>query len=285
MNLLFTNAVLFYFSLATFASGFLNGNARKVCRTTSSTLLAKGFGKSEEQRKKDSLKKSYSEKAVNPIKDLIDAESAMENFFDTKDEWKPLFRSVMVADADLPASSFIEDVDITDFEFSETSSPWKVLEAVPTEDYDRGIIADFLDNMQTALIDIPVDELTKEDENDLHFVEEGRRMLVCSRFHVIGGVEDGSMDSHERLFSTCWSEIMHLSQEDEADTGSLILCPGCSLDILRRFVDMNIQRPIQWLGLDGNFEIASMKRGSPAIRLIYKLSDIPTDIPKEPERP
>ena len=104
-------------------------------------------------------------------------------------------------------------------------------------------------------------------------------------FHVITGVEDGSIDSHERLFSTCWSEITHLIQEGEANTGSLILVPGCSVDNLRRFADMNLQRPLQWLGLATSFEVASMKRGSPAIRLIHKLSDIPTDVPNEPERP
>jgi hypothetical protein len=95
----------------------------------------------------------------------------------------------------------------------------------------------------------------------------------------------GLIESHESLFTTCWSEITHLAQEDEADTGSLILVPGYEIEDLRRFTDMNLQRPLQWLGIDGSFEVASLKRGSPAIRLIHKLSDMPTDLPNEPEKP
>ena len=36
------------------------------------------------------------------------------------------------------------------------------------------------------------------------------------------------------------------------------------------------------LGIE-SFEVACMKQGSPSIRLIHKLSDIPTDIATDPE--
>jgi hypothetical protein len=265
---------------ATSTSAFLNNLRKPQTISTSSICAGDGFGKSAEEspKEEDNTDKSYDKVALSPIKDMIDAEGAMKFFFESNDEWKPLFRSIIGDTADVPATSFIEDIDMTDFEFHETTSPWKRLEAIPTQDDDREVLANFLDSMQQALIDIPVDERIDEDDNDVHFLEEGRRMLVCGRFHVISGAEKGSIASHESIFTTCWSEITHLAQEDEIDTGSLIVVPGYELDDLRRFTDMNLQRPLQWLGIDGKFEIASLHRGSPAIRLIHKLSDM-----REPE--
>lgn len=248
--------------------------------------------------------KTYGKEVLAPIKDVIDMESAMREFFEgIGQEWKPLFRS-MIDEADakanndqdgdnVPAISWLNEIDTTNFEFHETSSPWKRLDAVPTAESDREVLATFLDRVQASLIEIPVDETTQEDdENDLHFLEEGRRMLVCSRFHVVGE-EDGTVNSSgsfsriersDRLFATCWNEICHLQDANEPDTGSMILVPGSDLEDLRRFTDMNLQRPLQWLGLDGNFEVASMQHDSPGIRLIHKLSEMPTDLPEEPER-
>jgi hypothetical protein len=40
---------------------------------------------------------------------------------------------------------------------------------------------------------------------------------------------------------------------------------------------MNLQRPLEWMGLENVFEISSLERESPAIRLIHKLQDMPTD--------
>ena len=161
--------------------------------------------------------------------------------------------------------------------------PWKRLEAIPTSEEHRQVLADFLDNMHASLLEIPVDETTEEDENDMHFLEEGRRMLVVSRFHVLSENEQGSIDSYDQLFRTCWSELLHLRTEGEENTGSLVVVPNAELSDLRRFVDMNLQRPLEWLGMDSDFEVASMQRGSPAIRLIHKLGDMPTDIPTGPE--
>ena len=56
-----------------------------------------------------------------------------------------------------------------------------------------------------------------------------------------------------------------------------LVVPGTNVSDLRRFVDMNLQRPLEWLGIP-HFEVASMERGSPAIRLIHKLSEIPEDV-------
>jgi hypothetical protein len=138
--------------------------------------------------------------------------------------------------------------------------------------------------MQTSLIDIPVDETTKDDENDLHFIEEGRRLLVCSRFHVVKNMETGSIESMDNLFSTCWSEVMELQQGNEVNTGSLIVIPGLNYEDLRRFADINLQRPLQWLGIEDDFEVASLERGGLGVlRLIHKLSEIPTDLPPPPQ--
>jgi hypothetical protein len=85
------------------------------------------------------------------------------------------------------------------------------------------------------------------------------------------------------LFKTCWSEITELRQVNEIDTGSLIVAPGLDYDDLRRFADMNLQRPLQWLGIHDDFEVASLEHGGlGVVRLIHKLSDIPTDIPDQP---
>lgn len=264
-------------------TSFCIGNNYDYCTSQErrSILFAgKGFGK--DSPKYSPPKKSYGDKELSPIKDLIDEESSMREFFESNEDWQPLFRSLVTSDT-VPASSFLEGSEDVAFEFSETSSPWKKLAAIPTEESDIKVLGKFLDAMQTSLIeDIPVDETTKDDDNDLIFIEEGRRMLVCSRYHVIQGVEKGSIDTFDRLFSVCWSEIAELRETDEPDTGSLIVTPGFDYDDLRRFVDINLQRPLQWLGVDG-FEVACLEKGGlGVIRIIHKLSDIPTEIPGAP---
>ena len=240
----------------------------------------KGFGKDSPNYSPPP--KSYGEKELSPIQDLIDEESSMREFFESNEDWQPLFRSLVAIGDSVPATSFLDGND-DEFEFSETSAPWKKLAAIPTDESDISILEKFLDAMQTSLIeDIPVDETTKDDDNDLHFIEEGRRMLVCSRYHVIQGIEKGSIDTFHRLFSVCWSEIVELREADEIDTGSLIVTPGFDYHDLRRFVDINLQRPLQWLGVDG-FEVACLEKGGlGVIRIIHKLSEIQTEMPGEP---
>jgi hypothetical protein len=266
-----------------------NNNYSHDCHTSdgtrqSSLFAGKGFGKDSADYTPPS--KSYSKKELSPIKDLIDEESSMREFFESNEAWQPLFRSITTDDS-VPAMSFIDnnndDDDDKFFEFSETSSPWKKRSAIPTDESDLVVLGEFLDAMQKSLIeDIPVDERTKDDDNDLHFIEEGRRMLVCTRYHVVQGMEKGSIDTFDRLFSICWSELVELSQTNEIDTGSLIVTPGFDYDDLRRFVDMNLQRPLQWLGID-DFEVACLEKGGlGVIRIIHKLSDIPTENPGAP---
>lgn len=263
-------------------------------------------------------KKTYDSEALSPRKDIIDADSAMREFFEgAAADWKPLFRSLLLSnrqsgnnnekdndDSTAAAMAWLEDSETTAtvFEFHETSQPWQRLNGIPTDDKDRGVLAEFLDQVQASLMDIPVDETTEDDENDLHFLEEGRRMLVCGRFHVISSSSASSsssdspttsrMDHLDSLFAACWNEIYHLQAENEINTGSLIVVPpsssspsSSSLDLsdLRRFVDINLQQPLQWLGLQDIFEVTSLQRGSPAIRLIHKLSDMPTDLPDKAE--
>jgi hypothetical protein len=180
----------------------------------------------------------------------------------------------------VPATSIMEiaTTSNTEFEFHEDSKPWRRLDAIPAKEDEKAVLAGFLDAIQQSFIDIPVDETTKEDANDLHFIEEGRRMLVCSRFHVVQGMEVSHTKSFDNLFSICWSEITELRQTGDIDTGSLIVVPGCKYNELRRFTDMNLQRPLQWLGIHDNFDVESLEHGGlGAVRLIHKLSDIPTD--------
>jgi hypothetical protein len=101
-------------------------------------------------------------------------------------------------------------------------------------------------------------------------------MLAISRFHVLREEHArGSVESSDALFSTCWSELLELSQTDNSHTGSIILLPDHDFSDLRRFTDINLLRPLEWLGLHKDFEVVSMQRDSPAIRLLYKLNDIP----------
>ena len=106
-------------------------------------------------------------------------------------------------------------------------------------------------------------------------------MLVISRFHVLFSNQKQRNDAtridiYDELFTTCWSEIAQHRHVNEVDTGSLIVLPN-TLEIsdVRRFADMNIHKPLTWLGIENDFEVESLDSAYPAIRLIHKLSDIP----------
>jgi len=124
----------------------------------------------------------------------------------------------------------------------------------------------------------------------MHFLEEGRRTIAVTRFHVLEDAEDETSQEEKEydwemeLFRTCWSELAHLMSQDDNDTGSLVLLPTNTaaimgeergLDYVQEFVKSNLIRPIQWLGREGDWEIVAMERGSLAVRLLYKLSAIP----------
>ncbi|KAI2495130.1 hypothetical protein MHU86_19404 [Fragilaria crotonensis] len=211
------------------------------------------------------------------------ADAAMSDFFLANYDWHPVFRSLAV-DSTVPAMSFlletpavaVDDEGILDtsaFLASSSSSstfPWKRLEAIPSGEPERQVVAGFLDAMQQALLDIPcVSE--EDDEFDAQFIEEGRRMLAVSRFQVL-------MQECE-LFSTCWNELFELKRLDQPNTGSLIvLPPGYDVDQLESFTKVNLEQPLEWLGLHTSFEISGITRGNPAVRLLHKLSDIPTQV-------
>eukprot|EP00550_Attheya_septentrionalis_P006429 CAMPEP_0198282764 /NCGR_PEP_ID=MMETSP1449-20131203/2527_1 /TAXON_ID=420275 /ORGANISM="Attheya septentrionalis, Strain CCMP2084" /LENGTH=280 /DNA_ID=CAMNT_0043979155 /DNA_START=97 /DNA_END=939 /DNA_ORIENTATION=+ len=222
------------------------------------------------------FEKSYGSEASAPIRDMIDSESAMAEFFRSNEEWSRLFRS-MAHHEDVPAMDFLKDVDDSMMSM-EDGGPWRALKGMPEGDDKLSVVANFLDSMQQALIDIPVNEAVNEDENDLHFLEEGRRMLCVSRFHVLQDIRGGSVEHRDELFATVWSELNHLRSADEPNTGSLILLPDYDMSDLRRFMDMNLHRPLEWLGIDSALlEVACLERGSPAIRVLHKLSDMPNE--------
>jgi len=236
----------------------------------------KGFGNGDNRkRRSDVVEKTYSEATMTPIRDLIDDEGAMSEFFSANDAWAPLFRS-LAPSSSVPAMSFLGGENGRTFDYDNDSGvPCRQLDGKPQGDEDMTVVASFLDSCQQSLLDIPVSEVIKDDEDDLHFIEEGRRLLVVSRFHVLSGVTEGNIEHHENIFAACWSEIAELRRADEADTGSLIMLPNYSISDLRRFVDMNLQRPLAWLGISELFEVTSLQRGIPAIRLIHRLSGIP----------
>lgn len=108
-----------------------------------------------------------------------------------------------------------------------------------------------------------------------------------TRFHV-HTVDANAQEWENELFAKCWSEMAHLMSQDASDTGSIIVLPSHPdgvrneeeeendlLSYLQSFVDDKLRRPIQWLGRQEDWEIVAFERGSGAIRMLYKLSDIP----------
>ena len=81
--------------------------------------------------------------------------------------------------------------------------------------------------------------------------------------------------------------MAHLMSQNEIDTGSLVLLPahlasggddtnnGKGLEYVKDFVERKLIQPINWLGRGSDWEIVALERGSVAVRLLYKLSDIP----------
>lgn len=265
----------------------------------------KGFG--NKGKTEITTTKTYDDGDNDDDYDSTDSNTDVEDFFRRRQEWNPLFRSIVGFTTDaqtsssedfysppLPLAINLMQIDngrketLDALFWDDDQRPWKKLPAIPTGENDIAVIGTFLDSAQQALVEIPVEENSEDDANDMHFIEEGRRCLVLSRFQVLGGgsevVEDGGtegvglkMEEEEELFSTCWSEITCLVQENEKDTGSLIMLPNktnSDMGALREFTERNILRPLDWLGLGDTLEVASMQRGIPAIRLIHKLSDI-----------
>ena len=268
-------------------------SSRSSSSTSSSSALHVGFGKpaggggnsgKNNKKKKGAafldagIERTYGRSASAPLDVTIDVEAAMNAFFSANEEFAPLFRC-MATSASVPAMDFLagDEPHGSSITFG-PSTPWKQLDAIPTgNEQAMTYVSRFLDDVQRALVEIPVSDSKEADANDMHFIEEGRRMLRIGRFHVLPDVRAGCIDSHKTLFATCWSEIAELRRADEVDTGSVIILPDHDIDDLRRFIDMNIQRPLEWLGIGDMFEVASLQRDSPAIRLLHKLEDIPDE--------
>jgi len=226
----------------------------------------------------------------------------MAAFFEKHDDWLPLFGS-LAADSSVPAMVHLEtsnDDDSTaefdfDFEASSSTFPWKPLAAIPDNEEDKQVIGAFLDGTQAALMALPALQ-EEEDETDMAFLLEGRRMLAVSRFQVVRNANTAAdagttTNTDDLLFATCWNELTQLIRDDQSNTGSLILLPdtytGSGDDggksLLSHFCTTRLQQPLEWLGMDGSFEIASINDSQiPALRLLHKLEE---DIPDLAARP
>jgi hypothetical protein len=263
---------------------------KRSCLVVGSVLLAavSRLGNDDDfvSDNKSLIAKTYGREVVGPIPDVIDQEGAMKAFFTSREEWFPLFRKISGSGLPADTACLLDDIarssiSETELEFHESSFPWKRFEAIPEIETERDFLAKFLDSMHESLLAIPVTEVrnpesSPDDEDDLQFLEEGRRLLAISRFHVLAENQGGSVESIDQLFTRVWSELMELRNNDQAHTGSLILLPDYELSDLRRFADMNVVRPLQWLGIQKDFEVVSLQRDSPGIRLLYKLNDMPS---------
>lgn len=235
-----------------------------------------GFGKPSNNKQDDDDYRPYYD-----TNEIIDNKEAMSQFFTNYEEWTPLFLS-LICSSKAPALSFLgEDISFgQNIDFSDLSAPWKQLEGIPKEEDKLSVISEILDAVQKSWLDIPVNEAVEEDAADVRFVEEGRRLLVLSRFHILFSnnkqKRSSKIDKYDELFTTCWSEIAELHRANEIDTASLIVLPNTlELSDIRRFADMNIHKPLTWLGIDSDFEVETLNSAYPAIRIIHKLSDIP----------
>merc|ERR1712176_1128582 len=169
----------------------------------------------------------------------------------------------------LGGGDYGQEIDIPE------TTPCIKLDSKPEGEEELSILAKYFDSLQKGLNDMPVNEGVEDDEDDKNFIEEGRRLLVISRFHVLKkNVELSKIDKYNELFTTCWSEIVELSKTNEKDTGSLIVAPEFDASDLIRFVELNINEPMKWFGICQDFEVQSLLKGFPAVRIIYKLSDI-----------
>ena len=277
----------------------------------------KGFGKrtpSPAPAPTLNIDKSYGPTLHPTLSTQADDETAMHHFFSSYIEWHPLFREVMISSSSstdtLPAAHIHlppQEHDISTNLWSSSTGtttslyPWKVLPDKPQADQHISTLSLFLDEWQTSLQNIPMDAFKDvEGGYDLHFLEEGRRTIAVTRFHVVdyyhgadnrnnsgssnnNDEEQGTLfDWESQLFQICWSELGHLMNQDEIDTGSLILLPPndatgsiISLEQVQEFVLEKLIRPMEWLGRANDWEIVAMERGIVGVRLLYKLGEIP----------
>lgn len=223
----------------------------------------------------------------DPIRDVIDTEGAMESFFSARLEWLPTFRTLAGSKLPVDTNSLLSEIEAS----SSTTNEWRQSvggiqqtapgSGIPNDPEDRKVLEGFLTAMHQSLVDIPVTDSQKggplENENDVHFLEEGRRMLAINRFHVLRNNQGGTLEAADAIFARCWNELEELTKTTDGHTGSIVFLPHySSLSDLHRFTDMNLVRPIEWLGKTADFEITSLDYGSPAIRMLYKLRDMPT---------
>ena len=242
----------------------------------------KGFGKRPAPL---DINKSY-DQTITP-QSHQDAEVAMHQFFTTYSDWHPLFLDVMSNPSAKAHMHLLPHANQEEI-WSTPSNPWKILPEKPESQSKLSTMSHFLDEWQKSLENIPMDAFKNvEGGYDLHFLEEGRRTIAVTRFHVMNTSDAGASATKEgewesQLFEMCWSELGHLMNQNENDTGSLILLPSdmivsseISLERVQEFVGEKLIRPIEWLGRGEDWEIVAMERGVVGVRLLYKLGEIP----------
>jgi hypothetical protein len=259
---------------------------------TSSSSASKGFGKQTASPKLDLVHKSYGQ-IVTP-QTHEDAQEAMHHFFSTHNEWHPLFSHVMESSSTLPAAHVHLKLPSSQQQQPNTDDiwntnnlhqyPWSILPDKPSTNSSLATLSFFLDEWQHSLVNIPMDAFKDvKGGYDRHFLEEGRRTIAVTRFHVMDNDCRGEQEWELELFQLCWSELGHLMSKDEEDTGSLIVLPQSlngqenvrSLECVQQFVAEKLIRPMEWLGRGQDWEIVAMERGAVAVRLLYKLGEIP----------
>lgn len=275
-----------------------------------SALFAEGFGSNNNNKKKKGKKQKYtiedksygSSSSPSATSAEIVNTQTPEEFFTTYNEWMPLFQAYTQQSL---AHSFLTTNNNNDsppppskdtlwgITTLENRNPWRLLPSKPEDAQPLSHIGTFLDEWQRSLLDIPIDTLTKEEDigkgnNDLHFLEEGRRVIAVTRFHVLDGDDYTSNESsinnnyeewEMELFRTCWSEMGKLMSEDVIDTGSLVVLPNTPTNLtlgdVQRFVQQKLVQPAEWMGRGGDWEIVAMERGVLGVRLLYRLGAIP----------
>jgi hypothetical protein len=280
MNTVFFTFIITAASNAPYAKAFvlsrppLSVLAENAATFTSNTWLyakkpgnkkAKGFGKTSSSSQSstiDIVGKSYGQTIDDQTPE--EAERAMNAFFTQHKDYHPLFRQVMADTNTISAAALhhlnqqetAHDSHIIIDTWTSSDYPWTILPPKPSTNASLDTLSSFLDAWQTSLVEIPMDAFKNvKGGYDLHFLEEGRRTIAVTRFHVANddivddssGVMDTVVESvggwKDRLFQLAWSEIGYYyrnsnnhdydsnedtvaaANENHQDTGSLILLP------------------------------------------------------------
>mmetsp|Transcript_52142 Transcript_52142/g.91633 ORF Transcript_52142/g.91633 Transcript_52142/m.91633 type:complete len:246 (+) Transcript_52142:92-829(+) len=142
----------------------------------------------------------------------------------------------------------------------------------------KKLLARAVDFLQKRMETMPIADAAEDDEHEsAGFVEEGRRLMACTRMRACKPGKE---------LETIFYEIYALNKNNEPNTGTLLALPGVKeLDgpdgDVQDFVETCIQRPLEWLGQSDKIQVEGFSASSGApysiLRIIHNLTDQPVE--------